>query len=377
MTASCRRLLIITLILGSAAASYAQSMFRGNAAHTGEAISDPPKVAGMWKITTGQKVRSTPAVADGVVYFGSNDGNLYAAQTESGKVLWKFDAGAPIASSPAVQDGIVYFQSANNALFALSTQGKWLWTVGTNPSLPVDSGWDYFISSPVLAAGQVIFGSGDGSVYSVDAKSGKKRWVFKTAGNVRATPAVSGGTVFAGSMDGNLYALALETGTLIWKFKTQGNEWFPLGEIQSSAAVSDGRVFFGSRDGRLYAVDAATGKQLWRADHEGSWVITSPAVADGVVYDGSSDGEFVQALDAKTGKELWRQKMPANVFSSPTVSKGLVYVAEWAGHIYWLDAKTGKIVGQWVVQGPVQSSLVLVNGMLFVGSDDDTFYCLR
>ncbi len=57
-------------------------------------------------------------------------------------------------------------------------------------------------------------------------------------------------------------------------------------------------MFVGARDGWIYALDAATGSERWRFDHKISWVNTSPAVIDGVVYAGSSDGQFVQALDA-------------------------------------------------------------------------------
>ncbi len=51
-----------------------------------------------------------------------------------------------------------------------------------------------------------------------------------------------------------------------------------------------------------------------------SWVNTSPAVIEGVVFAGSSDERFLQAVDARTGKERWRLATERPVWSSPAVA---------------------------------------------------------
>jgi len=66
--------------------------------------------------------------------------------------------------------------------------GNVKWTFATWAELPFQGGWDWFLSSPVLSEKIVVFGAGDGFVYALDAFSGKKQWMFKTAGRVRATP---------------------------------------------------------------------------------------------------------------------------------------------------------------------------------------------
>ena len=60
------------------------------------------------------------------------------------------------------------------------------------------------------------------------------------------------------------------------------------GEVDSSPAVADGVVYVGSTDRYLYAFDAATGEEVWRVA-TGGFIISSPAVANGVVYVGSRD----------------------------------------------------------------------------------------
>ena len=63
-------------------------------------------------------------------------------------------------------------------------------------------------------------------------------------------------------------------------------------------------VYVGSEDFNVYALNASTGAKLWSYT-TGSWVHSSPAVANGVVYVGSDDGN-VYALNASTGAKLWR-----------------------------------------------------------------------
>src|SRR5689334_17197744 len=82
----------------------AQSQFRGDAAHTGAFVSaKAPTLARVkWAFATPAPILSSPAVADGVVYFGSDDERLYAVDAATGREKWKVPAGGPVRSSPAV-----------------------------------------------------------------------------------------------------------------------------------------------------------------------------------------------------------------------------------------------------------------------------------
>jgi len=82
------------------------------------------------------------------------------------------------------------------------------------------------ISSPVVADGQLYFGSSDHCLYALDPATGSQKWKFKSDGRITSTPAVSGGAVYFGSYDGNFYAVDAATGQLRWKFKTQGERRF-------------------------------------------------------------------------------------------------------------------------------------------------------
>ncbi|MBA2457569.1 MAG: PQQ-binding-like beta-propeller repeat protein [Gemmatimonadales bacterium] len=378
--------------LGLAAADARQgggAMFRGDGARTG--VYHTPGVERFggiqWRFQSGGMVQSSAAVTDGIVYIGSGDGNLYALDAATGAERWRFAAGRAITSSPAVAGGVVYFGSRDNRFFAVDARsGKERWQVTTGADAPLAWGFesgDLYTSSPVWSDGLVVFGSGDGRVHAVDDRTGAVRWRFATEGRVRSSPAILDGRVYVGSMDGTLYALELRGGRLAWRFDTEGHRLrsgdfgFDRRTIQSSPAAADGRVFVGSRDGFLYAVDAASGRLLWRVDHHMSWVNTSPAVAGDLVFAGSSDERFLQAVDVRTGKERCRVKTERPVWSSPAVAGDLVYVGDGSGTVYALDRASGA--ERWRHQSGrrILSSPVPHDGLLYVGNDDGGIYAIR
>ncbi len=142
----------------------------------------------------------------------------------------------------------------------------------------------------------------------------------------------------------------------------------------SSPAVADGVVYVGSGNGDVYALDAATGAELWSyatSSGAGKAGASSPAVADGVVYVGSDSG--VYALSAATGAVLWNGG-PAFAAASPTVANGVVYTGSAFRQIYALSAATGAVLWSYATGGAVASSPAVANGVVYTGSDDDNIY---
>jgi outer membrane protein assembly factor BamB len=300
-----------------------------------------------------------------VVYITSLDAHLYALDQETGKERWKFRSRLPIASSPAVAGGLVYFVSSTGGLAALDAatgQPRWVFAAeyerrfearnlhGYPPAQQtIPDAWDLFTSSPALAGGKVYFGSGDGNVYAVDAASGVLQWKFPTGEVVHGSPAVVGGVVYVGGFDSRLHALDAETGAERWSFQA-GLDPVAHNQVgfQASPAVAEGAVFIGCRDGHVYALDAATGKKRWDYPTSKSWVNTTPAVRDGVVYAGTSDSSRVMALDARSGRLRFNFDAKAYVFSSPALAGDLLFVGSHGGRLHALDARSGKLA--WTFQ---------------------------
>ncbi len=136
--------------------------------------------------------------------------------------------------------------------------------------------------------------------------------------------------------------------------------------VSSSPAVVNGMMYFNSDDGNFYALNATTGLLLWTyptRDQLG----TSAAVVNGVVYVTAGD-TAIYALNASTGALLWESGTPGASASSPTVANGMVYVAS-DGQLWALNASTGALLWTQGIGGPADiSSPAVANGTVYVGS---------
>jgi eukaryotic-like serine/threonine-protein kinase len=341
----------------------AQSMFRGDAAHTGTYRAEGPRQFHRikWKFPTGDRIVSSPVYQDGRIYIGGDDGNVYAVDAADGRQLWKRRTGGPVSATPAVAGDTLYVGSYDGKLYALDTRTgalRWKFTTGGErrfeakglhglqpKNQTIADPFDVYLSSPVVAAGAVYFGSGDGNVYALDATSGDLKWKFQTGDVVHASPAFADGVVFFGSWDSYFYAVDARTGAQKWRFHG-GEDAVTHNQVgfQSSPAVVNGVVYTGCRDSNLYAIDAVTGKEKWRFNNAGSWVISSPAVTQGKVIFSTSDSSLYYVLDAETGKQIVKQQGNAYAFSSPSVAGNTVFIGIVNGTLEARDLGSGDLL---------------------------------
>jgi eukaryotic-like serine/threonine-protein kinase len=430
---------ILPLLLaafGGAGRCPAQTMFRGDPAHTGiyagPAPQKTPRVK--WRFPTGDRVVSSPVLQDNVIYFGSDDGTIYAVEASTGKQLWKRATKGPVPSSPAVADGVVYAGSYDGNFYALDAktgETKWKFATagekrfeakglhGFQPKNQVIADpFDIFLSSPVVVKGSVYFGCGDGNLYALDAATGELRWKFPTGDVIHASPAFADGVLYFGSWDSYFYAVDAATGKEKWRFHG-GEDPLVHNQVgfQSSPAVVDGVVYTGCRDANLYALDSATGQEKWRFENAGSWVITSPAVTQGKVFFATSDSSLFHVVDAATGKSILREQGKAYYFSSPSIAGNVVLIGVLNGTLEARDTMTGALLWSfrtetskqnkgWILtadgrfngpmafpsnwrEGPLAaadrqfaigaifSSPLIANGVVYVGSTDGYVYALE
>ncbi len=394
----------------SAATSVNWTQFRFDQSHTGvnprETTINGQNVKFVtrdWEAQLGKLVDfSSPAVVNGVVYIGSDDGRLWAypadgcGQSLCTTPLWTSTNLAQIIDSPTVSRGIVYVgsqtsdTSAAGKLNAFSAAGcgqpvcspLWQGLAGNKSILQ---------SSPAVANGFVFVGAFDGKLYVFNAAgcgaaTCQPVWTGATGGSVESTPTVVGGVAFIGSDDGKLYAFdANGCGAPSCRPLWSGAIGGPA--FESSPAVSNGTVYIGS-DHFLAAFatsgcGAVTCQALWKGTYQGEFFGGSPAVFGGNVYIGLETGLGVfdaTGCGQPTCGPSWLGfgiGTQAQVQSSPTVANGLVYVGRNTGEVLaWRARSCGKFVCPNIWSGAtddplVNSSPTVVNGKIYIGSADN------
>ncbi|MES9593347.1 PQQ-binding-like beta-propeller repeat protein [Streptomyces sp. NPDC094045] len=260
-----------------------------------------------WEASTGEKLwesggvqtdfetaEAGPAIHDGTVYLWQ-DARLRAVDARTGVERWSYpigDAascgGVPVRVT-AAPDGFVYVCAGARVLAVDTVSGHVRWHF-ESPAV--------FLSPPAFAPGPAVTGGGVyladylGTVYALDASTGKDRWRIATEARQSIEPVlVTGGNVHVGSGSA-LYTLDAVTGTPKWRFAAGG-------EVVGAPVVADGRVHFGSADHVLYTLDAAGGQLRWKLATGGE-ITGSPVAQGGVVYACSKD-RCVYALDAVKG----------------------------------------------------------------------------
>ena len=92
--------------------------------HSTQFFLEPTNHPTAWRAYLAASSKVTPAVADGVVYVGANDGKLRAFQAKTGKELWSVDTGAEILAEPLVDGGKVVSANGLGVVSAYTTAGR-------------------------------------------------------------------------------------------------------------------------------------------------------------------------------------------------------------------------------------------------------------
>jgi outer membrane protein assembly factor BamB len=179
------------------------SMFHHDLTHAGYSTSTPTATnALLWNYTTNSVVGASPAIANGLAYIGSDGGIAYCLNALNGSEIWNFTVATTaqmihgaesiaISSSMAVANGYVYFGCYDHNVYCLNAStGEKVWNFTTGNTVE---------SCPSVANGYVYVGSWDGNVYCFDATTGTKIWNYSTGGLVESSPAVADGHIYVGS----------------------------------------------------------------------------------------------------------------------------------------------------------------------------------
>lgn len=287
--------------------------------------------------------KSTPRIDGSSVFYGTDEGIVYAMNLHSGEIYWKFKVG-------------------------MGSRGKTIF------------------SSPVCTNTLVVFGSYDGNVYALDKKTGKKVWVSYDGDYVGSSPVFSKelNCIFIGlefgiwRKRGGIIALDATTGKKIW-----WDDRMPNYTHASPCYISKHtQVSIGSNDGVLRLYDARSGTLLWRAKTgDPSPVELNSGFSE---YDIKGSSAYIEEIDAlvvanthgdvyafarESGAAIWHAEMDLGSHGSPHISHGNIYIASLDKHIYCFSFD-GKLVWKYLLGARSFSTPTTVGDSIVIGSNN-------
>jgi outer membrane protein assembly factor BamB len=303
--------------------------------HATNQLNMRPPFRQLWTVRTWNTLEFPPVVGYGILFVTQLKGRFFAIDAATGRTRWRKDFNHCAASSPTIGQDVVYQalmqpwpcnrypRTQRGFVVAMLVRdkngrpitGRILWRF---PAGAVET-------SPLLVDNVLYFGSWDHYLYALDVSHRKRPrllWKFKADNEIHSSPAYGSGLVYFGTDNGSVYALNARTGGIQWRAQSFARfgrrEYF-----YATPTIAYGRVFIGNTDGTLFAFGARTGHLLW-ARHAGTYVYTAAAVWRRKVYVGTWDGK-VSAFDAGTGDTIWTFNAPSAVHGAPTVLNGILY----------------------------------------------------
>ncbi len=292
---------------------------------------------------------STPAVVDGIVYWGDSKGTLHANRLVDGSEVWAEAIASGFSASPLVAGGRVYLGDSSGVVHArdaASGAPAWEANIANYAADDVEiAGLSLSIStnlfgSPSIVGDTIVIGTASapftptqafrGNVVGIDSATGTEKWrfdvtehegtIYGVGVSVWSSPAVdeSRSTIYIGTgqsyaepaspLSDALLAIDADSGELVWSRQFTPNDFYTfevlvaagmqgedydvgaaptLFEVSGRAAVG-----VGDKSGMFYALDRDSGDLIWgRELTPGSalgGVMTAAAFHDGVIFVGSN-----------------------------------------------------------------------------------------
>lgn len=340
-------------------------VFRGDSAFRGLAAGSLPDALKLsWRFETRNAIKSTPAVADGIVFIASMDKNVYAVDLKTGQEKWRFTADDALEASPLVTDGTVYIGSAYGTFYAVSADtGRQRWTFQTNGKIIGSA--NTFID-PAGQKRRIVFGSYDNFLYCLNADDGALLWKHEAQNYINGSPAIADNAAIFGSCDGNLYVVPLEDPQ---KTSTIDIESY----MAASPAIENGIIYAANYEGLCIAARQSNGQILWQFRQKDIPFLTSPAVTAEYVLFGARD-KTLYCLNRTDGAVVWTFSSTAAIDSSPVVCGNKVVFGSDNGRFYIVDLADGKEVFAYTLGKAVSAGPAVADNSVLLGCEDGAVY---
>lgn len=299
-------------------------------------LSDAKNERSFWSSRVSALLSGGPTVGLDKIYIGSENGKIYALNAQSGELAWEANIKGEVINAPAVESNIVVVNSASGIMKALDAEtGTELWKAEQDvPALTLRG-----ISTPVIASGGVLVGTGKGGIDVYILNSGQQGWsteIGEATGStelervidVDSAPVIFGDKIYAVSSRGNLAAIDLKSGRILWK-----RQYSSYRQI----SIYRNTIFLTNLRGHVYAIDRVNGIERWSNLALANRGVSGPAVVDNYVVVGDFEG-YIHWLDQDTGEIVSRHEVDSSgIHSTPTVVDNVIYTQSRDGDLQAIE----------------------------------------
>ena len=308
--------------------------------------------------------RLTPVFAYDKVFAASRDGVVAAINPENGDVIWEQDfanydnyslgkallwysnraVSAKISGGLVAAYNSVFFGTEDGFVYALDeSTGELKWKVAVQGEV---------IAPPAVDGGVVLVNTTSGHLYALDPSDGEERWLTETdvpplsLRGVSAPAADSGGAI-VGTPGGKLQVSILETGLVAWETQiaapSGATELERIVDIDVKPLVFGGNVYVISYNGALSAVELRTGQVVWTREYSSYRNVT---ISGNRLFVVDKDSNLF-AIDRRSGVEMWTSvTLKGRNITAATPHGNHVVVGDEYGFIHWFTQDEGKIVAR-------------------------------
>lgn len=310
------------------------------------------------------------------VYTASKDGAVTALNLKDGKQVWRVKTGLRIISGPAVAEGVLLVGTRDGQLVALSAEdGKEKWRAKVSSEV---------VAAPAAGHGRAVARMLDGRLVAFDLSTGNRRWTAENSVPTltlrgASSPVIDGDTVYAGLDNGKVVAYDLDNGERQWEqliaAPSGRSELERVVDIDASLLLVENQLYAVSVGGQLASLSRSSGRVRWKQP------VSSRS---GISF--NRDQVFVTAIDGtvwsigrNSGARQWQQKALAyRSLSPPVLYRSYVVIGDYNGYLHWLIPEDGTIVARARPLGSaIRAAPVVVGDMVLALSIDGDVVALR
>nr|WP_233075673.1 outer membrane protein assembly factor BamB [Paraglaciecola chathamensis] len=294
-------------------------------------------ITNLWSSGASAKIAGGLAVAYETLFFGTENGDVTALDVHTGEEKWTVTIKGEVLAAPAIDEGVVVINTGSGTMFGLDAEsGEEIWSYESDvPPLSLRG-----IAAPVAANGGAIVGTASGKLAVNILGTGQTAWEQPIGSATGATeldrivdidskPLIAGGVIYVISFDGSLASVELRSGRTIWK--REYKSYRRLTQAGNSLFVVDS-------DSNVYALDARNGIEKWSQSALKKRLLTAAEPIGEYLVAGDKWG-FLHFFDQAEGKIVARVDVGGDdedesIYSAPVVD----------GNILYTQTRDGKLV---------------------------------